>query len=980
MTTTAAMPASLDNDRPQATAIPSSMSNATESAKKRRSVVCTVLYDYEATERDELTLTAGQRIEVISTEEREPGWWTGKTCDHEETVGVFPSTFVTPAALRSSADATTVITNSGNCEENGGGGGGGGDGDDCGGGGGGGGGEEEKNLTDEVTEIDFADLELKQMIGVGGFSKVHRALYLGDEVAVKAARYDDFDDEASALRAILQEASLFNILIHPNIIALLGVCVQPPNYCLVMEFARGGTLSNVISKYQLPPPVLVDWALQIARGMHYLHCEAALPIIHRDLKSNNMLLKETVDEQDLSGNTLKITDFGLARQMYNTTRMSAAGTYAWMSPEVIKDSIFSHGSDVWSYGVVLWELLTGEVPYRGVDGMAVAYGVAMNQLTLPVPSTCPPLFADLMQACWSPSSQARPNFEAIVKSLEEIADSSFMFTPDESFLSIQKNWQLEIEIMFQELRLKEKELRSREQDVERVQQQQGELQQALEAREHELKKRELELLQRELAVLNLHPLPTPRKETKKKGRKKLLSKNIGPPTDFRHEVHVKRSPSPDEMLARSSIVSQGTPPSNRRLSESKKTIKISSSMLRPLTASPSSERRASPGVAGGNSHESVTRHSSASELMSMVTTGNTKMIRSQTMPEEYEDEEMKERDELNTSLELSDPGTSSVERLVLDIDRSVENKRSVNPKRRSTGSDRRPSDESLATLNGLSRLPPPPKFDKFDCRRHSDQSMMKGLHLDLGLIPTSEKIRKQGVVGTPSSGPFYQPAPPVVAPSTAVGFAHIHTHLQNDVMGTPPPPSFVTSPPDNAVRAVASPARSVHVHPPPPPSSVASRSPCPSPVHMHEGRRALDLSAIARPRPRARSSAFGRGLVLSPCPSPTPFGRISDSRLEHHSSDPFLGISSAFNAGSPVLSPPRPVAGGENSPNSQQQSRSSSSASTPTGTRATVSSVSLLDHPTEIHDPRPPLQPSAISGFPRNTVVDMLEFQDEFRT
>lgn len=140
---------------------------------------------------------------------------------------------------------------------------------------------------------------------------------------------------------------------------------------------------------------------------------------------------------------MKITDFGLAREWHKTTKMSAAGTYSWMAPEVIKSSLFSKGSDVWrytphtdrgikylpilicltlffipllnilclshtflkcplhvcscSYGVLLWELLTGEVPYRGIDGLAVAYGVAVNKLTLPIPSTCPEPFAKLME-------------------------------------------------------------------------------------------------------------------------------------------------------------------------------------------------------------------------------------------------------------------------------------------------------------------------------------------------------------------------------------------------------------------------------------------------------------------------------------------------------------------------------------------------------------------------------------------------------
>lgn len=137
----------------------------------------------------------------------------------------------------------------------------------------------------------------------------------------------------------------------------------------------------------------------------------------------SVLILEPMERDDLSVKTLKITDFGLAREWHRTTKMSAAGTYAWMAPEVIKVSLFSKSSDVWrwasvllwtifcgltrgfvadyglfrvSFGVLLWELLTGEVPYREIDALAVAYGVAMNKLTLPIPSTCPEAFAQLL--------------------------------------------------------------------------------------------------------------------------------------------------------------------------------------------------------------------------------------------------------------------------------------------------------------------------------------------------------------------------------------------------------------------------------------------------------------------------------------------------------------------------------------------------------------------------------------------------------
>ncbi|ELK34151.1 Mitogen-activated protein kinase kinase kinase MLK4 [Myotis davidii] len=136
--------------------------------------------------------------------------------------------------------------------------------------------------------------------------------------------------------------------------------------------------------------------------------------------------------------------------------MSAAGTYAWMAPEVIKSSLFSKGSDIWSYGVLLWELLTGEVPYRGIDGLAVAYGVAVNKLTLPIPSTCPEPFAKLMKECWQQDPHIRPSFALILEQLTAIEGAVMTEMPQESFHSMQDDWKLEIQQMFDELRTKEK--------------------------------------------------------------------------------------------------------------------------------------------------------------------------------------------------------------------------------------------------------------------------------------------------------------------------------------------------------------------------------------------------------------------------------------------------------------------------------------------------------------------------------------------
>lgn len=198
-----------------------------------------------------------------------------------------------------------------------------------------------------MLEIDFAELTLEEIIGIGGFGKVYRAFWVGDEVAVKAARHDPDEDISQTIENVRQEAKLFAMLKHPNIIALRGVCLKEPNLCLVMEFARGGPLNRVLSGKRVPPDILVNWAVQIARGMNYLHDEAIVPVIHRDLKSSNILILQKVENGDLSNKILKITDFGLAREWHRTTKMSAAGTYAWMAPEVIRASMFSKGSDVW---------------------------------------------------------------------------------------------------------------------------------------------------------------------------------------------------------------------------------------------------------------------------------------------------------------------------------------------------------------------------------------------------------------------------------------------------------------------------------------------------------------------------------------------------------------------------------------------------------------------------------------------------------
>ncbi|XP_014667455.1 PREDICTED: mitogen-activated protein kinase kinase kinase 9-like [Priapulus caudatus] len=486
----------------------------------------TVVFVYDATGDDELTLRRGQQLEVLSKDSKisgDEGWWTGRIGNK---VGIFPSNFVTQAnGVSPPVDDNWPF------------------------------------------EILFEDLVLSEVIGVGGFGKVYRGTWRGDEVAIKAARHDPDEPMSVTVENVRQEAKLFSLLKHKNIVESKGVCLKEPNLCLVMEYARGGSLSRVLNGRRIPPNILVDWAIQIAEGMNYLHVEAPITLIHRDLKSSNVLLKEPIDDNDLCSKTLKITDFGLAREVDKTTHMSQAGTYAWMAPEVIKSSTFSKSSDVWSYGVLLWELLTGETPYKGIDTMAVAYGVAVNKLILPIPSTCPGAFRKLMEACWSIDPHERPSFPEILAQLREIEASPFMNTPQDSFHMMQDDWKLEIEDMFHELKCKENELRSREEEVTRALLQQKAQEEFLKQREQELAEREIDLLERELNIMilsqqNDKPVPNKRKGKFKKSRLKLLkggSNLISRPSDFRHNITVQNI---NEKWSGRGTTSPDTPPSS----------------------------------------------------------------------------------------------------------------------------------------------------------------------------------------------------------------------------------------------------------------------------------------------------------------------------------------------------------------------------------------------------------------------------------
>uniref|UniRef100_A0A3B5QWA5 Mitogen-activated protein kinase kinase kinase 12 n=1 Tax=Xiphophorus maculatus TaxID=8083 RepID=A0A3B5QWA5_XIPMA len=320
---------------------------------------------------------------------------------------------------------------------------------------------EHKHNQEESWEIPFEEISDLQWVGSGAQGAVFLGKLHGEEVAVKKVR-DIKETEIKHLRKLK----------HPNIITFKGVCTQAPCYCILMEYCAQGQLYEVLrAGRKITPSLLVDWSMGIAGGMNYLHLHK---IIHRDLKSPNMLI--THDDM------VKISDFGTSKELSDkSTKMSFAGTVAWMAPEVIRNEPVSEKVDIWSFGVVLWEMLTGEIPYKDVDSSAIIWGVGNNSLQLPVPESCPDGFKILLRQCWTCKPRNRPSFRQILLHLD-IASADVLSTPQETYFKSQAEWREEVKQHFEKIKSEGTCLHRL--DEELINRRREELRHALDIREH----------------------------------------------------------------------------------------------------------------------------------------------------------------------------------------------------------------------------------------------------------------------------------------------------------------------------------------------------------------------------------------------------------------------------------------------------------------------------------------------------------------
>uniref|UniRef100_A0A667ZHV1 Protein kinase domain-containing protein n=1 Tax=Myripristis murdjan TaxID=586833 RepID=A0A667ZHV1_9TELE len=299
-------------------------------------------------------------------------------------------------------------------------------------------------------QIKFDDILFYEHCGGGSFGSVYRARWISQnkEVAVKK------------LLKIENEAEILSVLSHRNIIQFYGAIIEAPNYGIVTEYASGGSLYDYLSSdesEEMDMGQIMTWAMEIAKGMHYLHSEAPVKVIHRDLKSRNVVI--TADR------VLKICDFGASRFLSHTTHMSLVGTFPWMAPEVIQSLPVSETCDTFSYGVVLWEMLTREIPFKGLEGLQVAWLVVEKNERLTIPSSCPASFAELMRKCWMAEAKDRPMFKQILSTLESMLDDSQLPQQCNSFLHSKAEWRYEIEATLERLKKLERDLSTKEQEL-----------------------------------------------------------------------------------------------------------------------------------------------------------------------------------------------------------------------------------------------------------------------------------------------------------------------------------------------------------------------------------------------------------------------------------------------------------------------------------------------------------------------------------
>ncbi|XP_035887347.1 focal adhesion kinase 1 isoform X3 [Phyllostomus discolor] len=266
-------------------------------------------------------------------------------------------------------------------------------------------------------EIQRERIELGRCIGEGQFGDVHQGVYVGPEnpalaVAIKTCKNCTSD---SVREKFLQEALTMRQFDHPHIVKLIGVITENPVW-IIMELCTLGELRSFLQvrKYSLDLASLILYAYQLSTALAYLESKR---FVHRDIAARNVLVS--------SNDCVKLGDFGLSRYMEDSTYYKASKgklPIKWMAPESINFRRFTSASDVWMFGVCMWEILMhGVKPFQGVKNNDVI-GRIENGERLPMPPNCPPTLYSLMTKCWAYDPSRRPRFTELKAQLSTVLE------------------------------------------------------------------------------------------------------------------------------------------------------------------------------------------------------------------------------------------------------------------------------------------------------------------------------------------------------------------------------------------------------------------------------------------------------------------------------------------------------------------------------------------------------------------------------
>ncbi|XP_062302472.1 proto-oncogene tyrosine-protein kinase ROS [Osmerus eperlanus] len=291
-------------------------------------------------------------------------------------------------------------------------------------------------------------LKLQRLLGSGAFGEVYEGMIVGqpiqevipqNRVAVKTLRKEATESEKAEF---LKEAHIMSQFQHPNIVRLLGVCVQNEPQFLILELMPGGDLRSYLMKARpsasrgslLSADQRLDICWDTCQGCAYLE---KMHFVHRDIAARNCLV--SVRGYNDSERMVKIGDFGLARDVYKNDYYRKRGEgllpVRWMSPESLSDGVFNKHTDVWSFGVLLWEITTlGQQPYPALSNLEVMHHINSGK-RLSKPADCLPALYDLMLRCWSSVPGERPSFRMLQISLVQLRGSEARLSPAQGPLS-----------------------------------------------------------------------------------------------------------------------------------------------------------------------------------------------------------------------------------------------------------------------------------------------------------------------------------------------------------------------------------------------------------------------------------------------------------------------------------------------------------------------------------------------------------------